>query len=184
MRYALSLTAALSIGLMAGCGGTPAPSGEESATRASLRRDLTLRTAASVALEVASPVELGRPEPPKQHVARRRSTPKPAPAQSTAPPRPEATPTSEPVAVPEPVAVAALEAPATVEVAPQRNDRELAPGETVTVIPVSSGPSSGGGGDVALPVEPGRGLFKGGAGNCPHPPRGIGGRPVGIARLP
>jgi hypothetical protein len=183
MRYALRLTAALSAGLLVGCGAGSSPRGEESAARASLDRDLTLRTSAPEAIAVASPVELGRPEPPKQPVTRRRSTPRPAPAPSKAPPRPEASPSPEAVAVPEPVAVAALEAPATVEAVPARNDRELAPGETITVIPVSTGPSNGGS-DIGLPAEPGRGLFKGGAGNCPHPPRGIGGRPVGIARLP
>ena len=183
MRNALRLTAALSVGLVAGCGGGTSPAGSASAGGASLERNLTLRTSVPEAIEVASPVELGRPEPPKQPVTRRRSTPRPAPAPSTAAPRTEASPSPEPVSVPEPVAVAALEAPVTVEAVPQRNDRELAPGETITVIPVSAGPSSGGT-DIGLPAQPGRGLFKGGAGNCPHPPRGIGGRPVGIARLP
>jgi hypothetical protein len=183
MRQALGWTAALSLGLVAACGTGAAPGAEETAARTSLQRDLTLGGSAPPVVEVASAVELGRAQPPRNSTPRRRSVPKPAPAPSEAPPRPEATPSPEPVAAPEPVAVAALELPAAAEPAP-RNDRELAPGETITLIPASTGTASGGGGDIGLPAERGRGMWKGGAGNCPHPPRGISGRPVGISRLP
>jgi hypothetical protein len=184
MRQALGWTAALGLALVAACGPGAAPSAEETATRASLQRDLTLGGSAPRVVEVASAVELGRPEAPRTSTPRRRSVPKPAPAPSDAPPKPEAAPAPEPVAVPQPVAVAALEVPSAAEPMPSANDRELAPGETITVIPASTGPSSGGGGEIGLPAEPGRGMWKGGAGNCPHPPRGVSGRPIGISRLP
>ena len=186
MRQAIGWTAALTLSLVLGCG----PNGntdavETAATRVALQRDLTLGGgSAPPVVEVASAVELGRSEVPRKSTPRRRSSPRPAPAPSEAPPRPEATPTPEPVAVPQPVAVAALD-PAEVPAPTPRNDRELAPGETVTLIPVSTGPASGAGGEIGLPTETGRGMFKGGAGNCPHPPRGIGGgRPIGISRFP
>ena len=182
MRQAIGWTAALSLGLIMACGGDARTGAEETATaKASLQRNLTLGTpTAPPVVEVASAVELGRPEAPRKATPRRRSVPRPAPA----PPEPEATPAPEPVAVVQPVAVAALDPTVAPAPAP-RNDRELAPGETVTLIPVSTGPAGGAGGEIGLPAEAGRGMFKGGAGNCPHPPRGIGGgRPVGIARFP
>jgi hypothetical protein len=180
MRQALGWTVAVSLGLVAGCSPGSAPATDETAARSSLERDLTLGGSAAPVMEVASAVELGRPEAPRAATPRRRSVPKPAPAPSLAPPQPEAAPTPEPVAVPEPVSVAILEVPS---VSAPSNDRELAPGETITLIPASTGTASGGGGDIGLPPEPGRGMWKGGAGNCPHPPRD-GGRPVGISRLP
>jgi len=183
MRQALGWTAALSLGLVAACGTGASPAAEETAAGTSLQRDLRLGGYAPPVVEVASAVELGRPEPPRASTPHRRSVPKPVPAPRDAPPKPEATPAPDPVAVPEPVAVAALEMPASAGPAP-RNDRELAPGETITLIPASTGPASGGGGEIGLPAEPGRGMWKGGAGNCPHPPRGVSGRPVGISRLP
>jgi hypothetical protein len=186
MRHALGLTMALTAGLVAGCGLGGTAEADRRTDQATLERDLTLRAAAPAPVEVASAVELGRPEAPKAATPRRRSSPRPAPAPSKAPPRPEAAPSPEPVAVsaPAPVAVASIDMAAPVET-PVGNDRELAPGQTVTIIPVSSGSGGGGGGDIALPTEPGRGVFSGGARGCPHPPRGIsGGRPIGISRLP
>ena len=183
MRQALRWTAALTLGLAtAGCSGGSGAGEESAAATAGLERDLTLSVAAAPALEVASPVELGRPEPPASRpTPRRRSAPKPAPAPAEAPPEPDAAPTPEPVAVP--VSLASTDLPDAAAEAPMGAGRELLPGQTVTMIPASSGPSNGGD-DIGLPAEPGRGMFKGGAGNCPHPPRGVGGRPVGISRLP
>jgi hypothetical protein len=183
MRQAISWTAVLSFGLLVGCGAGAGTGAEAADASASLQRDLTLGGATPPVIEVASAVELGRPEARRTPVPRPRSVAKPKPAPSKAPPRPEVSPAPEPVAVPAPVAVAALEAPTTVQPAP-RSDRELAPGETITLIPASNGPLGGAGG-IELPAEAGRGMFKGGAGHCPHPPRGIGGgRPIGISRLP
>ena len=184
MRQALTCAAALTLGLTAGCAPGDSGARQRAEDRPGLERNLTLTTSAPVAAQVASAVELGRPEAPKATTPRRRSTPKPVPAPSKAPPRPEAAPTPEQVAVAVPVAVAAIDMAAPVET-PVGNDRELAPGQTITIVPASDGPSGGGGGDIALPTEPGRGVFAGGARGCPHPPRGISGvRPIGISRLP
>ncbi|HEX6107499.1 MAG TPA: hypothetical protein VFZ26_18060 [Gemmatimonadales bacterium] len=183
MRQALRWTAALALGLAAGCGTGAAPAGDESAaSRASLERDLTLGSAPPAQLEVASPVELGRPEPAKRAPGRR-SVPKPAPAEAEPPREPEAAPVPEAVAAPAPVSVAAIDMAAPVQPVRSGSDRELAPGETITVIPAASGPSTSID-DIGLPADAGRGMWKGGAGQCPHPPGGGGGRPVGISRLP
>jgi hypothetical protein len=169
MGSALRWTAALSVGLLGACG----TGGEGRAPVAALERDLTLQNSAAPTLEVASAVELGRPEPRQQATPRPKPSRKPALA-PTPKPAPKAAPASEQVSAPVPVAVAVAEMPA-----PAPTGRELAPGQTVTVLPASTGPSQPGPDDVYLPTEAGRGLFKPGAGNCPHPPR-RGGRPIGI----
>jgi hypothetical protein len=132
MRTGLLLPlAALVIASVAGCG---SHEGEESAVI--LQRDLT-RVAPAPPLDVASPLELQKPltshsvQPRATTRAilasrRRKNDPKPLPAVLTIPatvaaPAPEAQPT--PVEEP-------------------RSDRELLPGRTVTIIPVSSGPST------------------------------------------
>jgi hypothetical protein len=126
-------------------------------TAVSMRRDLTLAPAPNV--EVASPVELERPQPPvtrarapRRHVSTRKSPPvdlEPiAPAvviQASAPPA---------EAAPEPV-----------------SGRELPPGKTVTLIPASSGPSTS--------IDPGvdEGLLMIQRGHwCPPPRPGVGPR--------
>lgn len=179
MRRALNWTAALSLAWLIGCGDGSGALPDETAAAGSIERDLTLASAAAAPVEVASPVELGRSEPPKPAAPRRRASPRQAAAPSPRPPRPEA------VAVPEPVAVA-VEASGAAPAQPQpaADSRELLPGQTVAVIPAAAGPSPAGPDDLGLPAEPARGMFKPGAGNCPHPPRGIRGGPVGIARLP
>jgi hypothetical protein len=138
---------------------------------AALKRDITLQGSTTPQLEVASPVELGRPEPQKQNTSRRKPTPKPAPAPTTRESAPMAAPAPELVAAPAPVAVAEAPTPA-----PDPSGRELAPGKTVQVIPASSGPSSAGPETTYVPSD-GQG-FKGGGGHCPTPPRR--GRPIGI----
>jgi hypothetical protein len=76
----------------------------------------------------------------------------------------------------------ALADPAPVDDAAS-SGRELAPGKTVTVIPVSSGPSIRADEDDSwLPSERPRGIIMGGGGRCPR--RG-GVRGIGIAgRIP
>lgn len=169
MRKAFGGAGALAVGLLVGC------SGERSAPADALQRDLTLQTKAATVLEVASPVELGRPEPRQRTAPRRTASPKPAPA-PTPKAAPAAAPTAEPVSVPQPVASA--EAPAPAAMTPAANGRELSPGQTVTVLPASSVGSSQGPDDLFFPVGPGRGI-KGGGGHCPTPPS-RGGRPRGI----
>jgi hypothetical protein len=159
--------------LLVGCGG--GGKAEETAVGGEiLGRDLKLQSAGVAAVQVASPVELGRPETPRRPTPRPRSTPRPAPAPAPDP-LPEAAPSPEPVAAPAGVSVAT--APAAAAPAPTTNGRELAPGETVTVLPATSG-SSGSDADSYLPGDSEHGDFKPG-GHCPLPPR-RGGRPIGI----
>jgi hypothetical protein len=124
--------------ILAACGG---PTLQETATSVP-KRDLTLTTAAAPTVQVVSGIELGT----------MRTTHRSRPRLSAAPvrvapepeiPAPQPVPASEPVALPEPapVPVAAAEEPQ-----PDPSGRELAPGATVTMIPVSAGPSSGGAG--------------------------------------
>jgi hypothetical protein len=174
MHDARKWTAALSLGLLTACGiASGAP--EETATRSgSLNRDLKLQSAAAPAVEIASPVELGRAEPEQRAAPRPRSSPRPAPAPS--PDRtPDAAPAPELVSAPAPVSVATAPAPAAP--APAADSRELAPGQTVTVLPASSGTTSSGA-DTYVPGDSDHGAFKPG-GHCPLPPR-RGGRPIGI----
>jgi hypothetical protein len=168
MRSALGWTA-LSVGLLA-CGGI-APV-DRSEPTAALKRDITLQSTPTAEVEVASAIELGRPEPREQTNPRRKPSPKPAPAPTTRESAPEAAPVPELVAAPAPVAVSEAPTPA-----PDPSGRELAPGKTVQVLPASTGPSSSGPADLYLPAD-GDG-FKAGGGHCPTPPR-RGGRPRGI----
>lgn len=106
-------------------------------------RDLTLRTSAAPTLEVASPVELSRAEPRPPRRAARKVSRKPAPAPAPEPPA-EAAPAAE-AAEPVPAtAMAEVKADpgAPVEDVDVGAGRELAPGKTVTIVPVSAGPST------------------------------------------
>ena len=110
---------------------------------ASAHRDLTLRTSATPTLEVASPVELSRPAPPSPRRTARKISPRPAPAPAPEPSA-EAAPASE-SAVPvlaSAVADVAADPSAPVEDVDVGAGRELAPGKTVTIVPVSAGPST------------------------------------------
>ncbi|HEY1333772.1 MAG TPA: hypothetical protein VGF31_05910, partial [Myxococcaceae bacterium] len=159
MRTALGL-AVFAVGIMA-CGTTPVDRGT---VTGALKRDITLQGSATQEIQVASPVELGRAEPRNHNTPRRKPTPKPAPAPTTRESAPMAAPAPELVAAPAPVAVAEAPTPA-----PDANGRELAPGQTVQLIPASSGPSSAGPETTYVPTD-GRG-FKAGGGHCPTPPR-------------
>lgn len=167
MRSALGL-AAFSAGLLA-CGTAQV---ERGTATGALKRDITLQSSATPQLEVASAVELGRPEPNKQPSPRRQPSPKPTLAPTTRESAPEAAPAPELVAAPVPVAVAEAPTPA-----PAPSGRELAPGQTVKVLPAAAGPGSAGPADVYLPTGAGEGI-KAGGGHCPTPPRR--GRPIGI----
>lgn len=144
-------------------------------------RDLTLQAPSAPVVEVASPVELSRPEP-KARVARPR--PKPKPAAQRPGPAPEAAPVAAPVVIP-PVTVAEAEAEAEPEreEQPATGGRELAPGKTVTIVPVSNGPLIEADEDDSwLPSDRARGIIGARGGTCR--PRG-GGRGIGIAgRIP
>ena len=187
-------------GLGAGCA-TDSPEGVEEASAAAAvpvpERDLTLQAAAVPPVEVASPVELDRPVPPARE-GRRGSPPLPAPSTSELA-RPGGSRDSAGLAdaglvhaAPEAIAAEAEPAlaerfPAGRPAAPEEEPgeemagagRELAPGKTVTLIPVSNGPSiEADDGGAWVPSESRRGVVRGG-GHCPRPRGGV--RGAGLA---
>lgn len=130
MRNAIAATA-VSL-LLAACG---APAQVETATSVP-QRDLTLSTSAAPSVRVASRIELPTirvAHQPRAHRAAAAKTIREPEARPTPPapaPKPEsANPSPAPIAVP----VAAMAGP---------SGRELAPGVTVSAIPVSNGPST------------------------------------------
>jgi hypothetical protein len=148
-------------------------------------RDLTLQLPAAPALEVASPVELSRPDPKPTPAPRPKVSRRPAPAPAPAP-KPVAEVSPSPAVVPIPsLPVTEVGAqPVEEESAAAGSGRELAPGKTVTVIPASAGSST--------PLEaedswsesgPARGILVGGGGGRCRPRGGV--RGIGIAgRIP
>jgi hypothetical protein len=131
--FLLPLTAVMAV--VAACGSE----GREEAAPSVVKRDLTL-PARAPQVEIASAVELQQP-PTHRTVGRSRIASRRAPARS------RATVESRPVAVVVPAPALVLHAADTaarpVSTASEPvNDRELPPGKTVTVIPVSSGPST------------------------------------------
>lgn len=173
MRTSVLLPLTALAAIVTGCGSQ----GREEATASLPHRDLTLATQAAP-VEVASPVELrqiqahyrtvrsSRPTARRSHVTET----KPAPAPVAAVP---ATVTVQPVAEP-------------ARAAEPANDRELLPGKTITIIPVSSGPSTSdpsAGADWTDQPSGARGgsLVGGGGGRCRGRGRGPG---IGIATAP
>jgi biotin carboxyl carrier protein len=178
MRTAFLIPLAFTATVLAGCGGEVSNGSEreDTASRAaaSLKRDLTLSMPQLPATEVASAVELGTPKPAPAPTRRHRTRSKPAPAPAPVPAaaaEPEATPVTTPT-VGEAIAEAVVDDAAG-------GGRELAPGRTITIIPVSNGPSvEADEGDSWLPAGPSRGVLVGGGGTCRR--RGGGGG-IGIA---
>jgi len=181
MRAAALVPLALITAVITGCRGAVTDlERQETASRtaASLERDLTLSVPRVPATEVASAVELAAPKPFPAPVRRHhpKPRPKPAPAAVARPAVDPVAPTPEPVGVP--TVSQALAEPVPLDDAAS-SGRELAPGRTVTVIPVSSGPSvEADPGDSWLPSEGPRGILVGGGGTCRR--RGGGGG-IGIA---
>ena len=186
MRSVSVLPLAFTAILLAACGSEApsVPEREETGSRpvAPPERDLTLRSPAAPVVEVASAVELSRPEPPSPPVraARPRARPKPAPEPAPAPaPVPDPAPVPEPPTAPVIVPVEAPEPEAQAG-----GGRELAPGKTVTIVPVSSGPAvEADAEDGWLPSERPRSIIGGSGGTCRRPSGGV--RGIGIAgRIP
>lgn len=185
MRTRFLIPLAFTAAAVAGCGGEALTTSEREETAsnaaAALERDLTLSVPRLPATEVASAVELAAPKPAQAPTRRHRPRPKPAPApvsasaaepEQDAATEPEATPVSAPT-VGEAIAEAAVVDDAA------SGGRELAPGRTITIIPVASGPSvEADEGDSWLPSGPSRGVMVGGGGTCRR--RGGGGG-IGIA---
>lgn len=159
----LPLTALAAVAAACGSGTT------EQAARSITQRDLTLVTQAAH-VQVASPVEMRQPYRP----ARRARAPSPRRLEPKVQLAAVVTPAPTP-ATPEPVAQPADMAPTPA------NDRELLPGKTVTLIPVSNGPSAGPDETDDLPTIGGRTMVVRGGGTCRGGRRGPG---IGIAAVP
>ena len=162
MRIVSLLPLAALTAVVSACG-----SGErEQRARALPQRDLTLVTA-SVQVEVASPVEMRRLRPQRRTVR----------------PSPSRQPTVRHAMMVEAVPVPAAEpvAPPVSSTPTAANDRELLPGKTVTLIPVSSGPSASPDETGELPAVRGRAVVGYGGGRCRGGGRGPG---IGIATAP
>jgi hypothetical protein len=173
MRAVLLLPVTASMLVVAGCGSN----GRHEAAQSSSHRDLAL-VAQAPAVEIASPVELQQLRSYRSNTHRSVRAARPLPAKRSQAVRPELS-TASLAATPATVlAVPAVYHP--VPAADSHNDRELAPGKTVTVIPASSGPST----TADWPDEAARARGEAtvgvhGGGTC----RG-GGRGPGIARAP
>jgi hypothetical protein len=134
MRIVMLLPLALAAVAAGGC--RTASEGTEQAALGVPQRDLTLQQTPAPDVEVASPVELARTPTARPMTQRPRRAHRPAPS-----PRPEAkAPENAPAtlspapAQPAPTALAAS--------APEEADpHALAPGQSVTIIPASSGPT-------------------------------------------
>jgi hypothetical protein len=182
MRTAVLIPLALITAVVTGCRSsvTNLSKQDESAARpaASPERDLTLSVPQTPTTEVASALELAAPKPFATPVRRHhpRPRPKPAPAPVAEPAHDAVSPTPELVSAP--TVSEALGAPVPLDAAAS-SGRELAPGRTVTVIPVASGPSVEADPDDSwLPSGGSRGVLVGGGGTCRR--RGEGGG-IGIA---
>jgi hypothetical protein len=182
MRSVFLLPLATVVAVAAGCGSQVS----EQAARSAPQRDLTLAPSA-LAVDIASPVELKqlriqhRTVRPSQRTARpasarRSSSVEPNLVLAAAAPLAARGAGSAPVlAVPEPAAQPVSPA------SDQRNDRELLPGKTVTLIPASSGPSTAPEWTDELPPADGGTMVVRGGGRCRPPGRGPG---IGIAAAP
>jgi hypothetical protein len=130
MRTVLLLPLALAVATAGGC--RTASVGTEQAAFRVPERDLTLRESGAPDVQVASPVELAGTPTQRATIHRPQRARRPAPA-----PRPAA---PAPALVPAPTAPVPLAA----SPAPEPPDpHALAPGQSVTIIPASSPPSSG-----------------------------------------
>ena len=158
---ALSLVPLAIVIVVAGCGSEPAASGHASGVP---QRDLTLQQAPAPDMAVASALEAPRPRPERPMIHR----PRRSPDQALAPARKSATeaaPTTEAVAVPT-VAPAPAQAAAPPLVDEAVDPHALAPGKTITIVPVSSGPSTGSGRvDDDMPSRAGRAIIMMGGGH-------------------
>jgi hypothetical protein len=121
MRIVMLLPLALAAVTAGGC--RTAPEATERAALGVPQRDLTLQQAAAPEVEIASPVELAHRPAPARHPEA--TLPEVAPAALTMPP-------------PAPPAATALAASAPEEADPHA----LAPVQSVTIIPASSGPTT------------------------------------------
>ena len=169
MRFARWLTGLVVLGGLSGCGGDRRV---ESAEVKPPARDLT-QPAEPAAVTVASPVELGRAQPHSSRAHPNRRSPKSSRVPK-APPAPPAAPTPEPVISAVPAVMKPISGPVAPAAQQERGiGHELVPGETITVIPASSGPSTDIGEGIEGHEQPaGGGVFIGGGHGGTCRPRG------------
>ena len=137
MRIVMLLPLALAAVAAGGC--RTASEGTEQAALGVPRRDLTLQQAAAPEVEIASPVELARVPRERPTTQRPRRAHRPTPARHSDASLLEVAPARlTPPAAP-------AQPPATAASAPEAADpHALAPGQSVTIIPASSGPATPG----------------------------------------
>jgi hypothetical protein len=166
MRIVMLLPLALAAVTAGGC--RTAPEATERAALGVPQRDLTLQQAAAPEVEIASPVELARAPSEQPKTQRPRRAHRPAPARH---PLPEVAPAALTMPPPAPPAATGLAASAPEEADPHA----LAPGQSVTIIPASSGPTTPTDWTDQLPSGRERGVEVGGGGHGGRcRPRGTG----------
>jgi hypothetical protein len=160
--------------VVAGCGSEA----KDQASGSVPQRDLTL-VPQTPAVEIASAVETHQPRVQDRTVRPAFSShtreAKVSLASVTVPVAALGAGSAPVLAIPEPVVQPASTAAASA------NDRELLPGKTVTVIPVSNTPSTSSDGPDELPAARGRTMVAHGGGGCRGRGRGPG---IGIANAP
>jgi hypothetical protein len=169
MRTILLLPLTALVAVVAGCGSEA----REQAVGSVPERDLTLVTQAAQ-VEIASPVEMKRPQVQHQTVRPSRLARAPRSTRAAKVEVADVWVAAPVLATPQPVAQ-----PASTASTP--NDRELLPGKTVTLIPTSNGPSPGSERADELPAIRGRTMGAHGGGTCRGGRRGPG---IGIAAAP
>jgi hypothetical protein len=162
----LSLIPIAALVLAGGCGRGPEETGRAPAAPS---RNLTLERSPAPTVQVASPLEAPRPRPERPRVQRPRRTARPEPAPAPQPVPPVAAPVAEAAAAPLTAPAAAAPRPSADAAA---DPHALAPGQTVTIVPVNSGPSVGSDPAEAPPSRAGRAILigRGHGGTCQ--PRG------------
>jgi hypothetical protein len=148
--------------VVAGCGSEPQDAGRGSGVP---KRDLTLQQAPAPDMAVASRLEVPRPRPERPTVHTPRHSPEAALAPSRNPAPPDASSNADAVAVPTvaPAPASSAAPPIADEAA---DPHALAPGKTVTIVPVSSGPSTGSGREEdEMPSRAGRAIIMMGGGH-------------------
>jgi hypothetical protein len=173
MRTGIEL---LSLAVLVGVAGCAREEARESEVARAPARDLTLQTPIPATLAIASPVELERPVKERPRASEKtQHRPRAVKPVRKAAPAPEATHVAKPITQPAPAEVAQPVPAPVAEAVAAGAGRELAPGETITVIPASAGPSSSDGDELDLPVERARsgGIFIGGGGGTCRPRGGV-----------
>jgi hypothetical protein len=170
MRFVTLLPLALAVVAAGGC--RTASEGTEQAALGVPRRDLTLQQAPAPEVEIASPVELARVPAVRPTTHHPRRALRSAPARHPEASAPDVAPaTLTPTPAPAQPAGTALAARAPEEADPHA----LAPGQSVTIIPASSGPTAPAGWTDQLPSGRERGVQMGGGGHGGRcRPRGTG----------